>query len=671
MAHGARVHHALGCCAGVRLDRALIPTIGRMVAVADPRAFGRYVLLERIASGGMAEIYLAKVVGEAGFEKTCVLKRVHPHLVATQGFVEMFLDEARIAARLTHPGIVQIFDLGKEGDDYYIAMEYLAGEDLGTVIRQCLKIGKPMPIDVVLKIGSSAAEALHYAHELKDSSGKPLNIVHRDVSPSNLFATYWGGVKVLDFGIAHAEQRIQRTQAGQVKGKAAYMPPEQGLGKAVDRRADVWALGVCLHEMLTGHNLFFGINRMATLDAVRSARIPHPRESRPDVPEEIDSVVMSALERDPDKRFATAAALRDALERILQDRTYVPQTTQIGQFLRGVFGEQRAASRLALATAPPPEIAKVNTADIIVESRISTADGDIESAAAAMQTEALGPTRPDRVDFTAAISTPNTGSAWIAFTTRLSHSTASPSVRVGLIVIIALAAAAITFGTRFYAAGHRHPAAFPGVPSDAQARSEPAPEETPASPSAAVTGAPRLGSDTATPPLPTTAEKAPTAPSPVSTSASTVPDAVRRTGGTHSKPSFGWITAEATQPVSAALDGVSVGLLPVRRLKVRPGTHRLALDNSRLGLSRMVQVQVRAGEESVVKEVFAKGTLNVTADPWADVWVDDVKLGQTPLVREVWSGHHRVRLKGPGAEKTVAVEVLPGRAAVVNETLAP
>jgi serine/threonine protein kinase len=280
-----------------------------------PVAFGRYVLLEQLALGGMAEIFLAKAVGEAGFEKAFVVKRVLPHLTLAHGFVEMFLDEARIAAQLNHPGIVQIFDLGKQDGDYYFAMEYLAGEDVSAVVRRCEELGRRIPVDVAVKIAAAAAEALHYAHRYHTPDGRPLGIVHRDISPSNLFVTYHGTVKVLDFGIARAEQRLQQTRAGHIKGKAAYMAPEQARGEQVDARADVWALGVCLHEMLTGRRLFLRDSSGDTLLAVREGPIPRPRELRPEIPVELDALIMQALERDVSRRCPSADVLRTGLDR--------------------------------------------------------------------------------------------------------------------------------------------------------------------------------------------------------------------------------------------------------------------------------------------------------------------------------------------------------------------
>ncbi|MBI3185112.1 MAG: serine/threonine protein kinase [Myxococcales bacterium] len=193
--------------------------------------------------------------------------------------------------------------------------------------------------------------ALHYAHERRGPDGQPLSIVHRDVSPSNLFVTYEGAVKVLDFGIARASQRIQQTQAGYVKGKAAYISPEQARGKPVDRRADVWSLGVCLHEVISGQRLFTRERASDTILAVLEAPIPPLSSLRPEVPPDLEAVAMRALERERENRYPTADAMRSALDRFLADRTYVPQSVQLGRFLKGLFGEERAESRADLAIA--------------------------------------------------------------------------------------------------------------------------------------------------------------------------------------------------------------------------------------------------------------------------------------------------------------------------------
>ncbi|MBX7102332.1 MAG: serine/threonine protein kinase, partial [Myxococcaceae bacterium] len=312
-------------------------------------AFGRYQLLERLAVGGMAELFLARAQGDGGFSKTCVVKRVLPHLAADAGFVSMFLDEARLAARLDHPGIAQIFDLGKVGTDYYLAMEYLAGEDAAAILAKLEDRQRQLPVPLAVQIVALAADALHFAHEHRGDDGRPLQVVHRDVSPGNLFVTYRGQVKVLDFGIAHGAGRLGRTEPGQVKGKTAYMSPEQSLAQPVDRRTDVWALGVCLYELLTARRLFTGRTAVETALQVVQDPIPSLRAARPEVPEALEQVVMQALERDVQQRWPTAQAFAEALRPFLPG----PADRTLSDELRSLFGESRAQLQLGKASALP------------------------------------------------------------------------------------------------------------------------------------------------------------------------------------------------------------------------------------------------------------------------------------------------------------------------------
>ncbi|MBL9039185.1 MAG: serine/threonine protein kinase, partial [Archangium sp.] len=218
--------------------------------------YGKYFLVRKLAEGGMAEIFLAKQLGVEGFEKNVVVKRMLAHLSGRPDFVTMFLDEARLAASLSHPNIVQILDLGFEAGCYFIAMEYLAGEDMSAIIRTCASRRSLVPLPIALRIVADAARGLHFAHTVTDANGRPMNIVHRDVSPSNVFVTYTGQVKVLDFGIARAESRVSTTKAGVVKGKYQYMSPEQAAALPVDGRSDVYSLGVCLYEAVTNTRPF-------------------------------------------------------------------------------------------------------------------------------------------------------------------------------------------------------------------------------------------------------------------------------------------------------------------------------------------------------------------------------------------------------------------------------
>jgi serine/threonine protein kinase len=319
-------------------------------AEAQLRPYGQYVLVRKLAEGGMAEIFLAKRLGADGFERNVVIKRMLANLSGLPDFVEMFRDEARLAARLVHPNVVQIHELGFTDGCYYICMEYLPGEDFSTTVRTASFRGEYVPIPLVLRVLADAARGLHYAHEFTDESGRPLNIVHRDVSPSNLYVTYEGQVKVLDFGIAKAESRLAHTRTGVVKGKYVYMAPEQARGGEVDRRADIFSLGVSLYEALTHVRPFARDNDLAVLNALMASEYQPPRALRPDLSPELEAVVLRAMAFNREHRHATAAEFADDLERILQEEPHPPTGAQLATYLRGSFGEQRYTEKTRIPT---------------------------------------------------------------------------------------------------------------------------------------------------------------------------------------------------------------------------------------------------------------------------------------------------------------------------------
>jgi serine/threonine protein kinase len=259
---------------------------------------GRYEILAPIGSGGMATIYLGRIAGPAGFEKPIALKVIHTHLSEDPQFVEMFFDEARIASQLQHPNIVQIFELGESQGTYFIAMEYLRGETVGAMVLRVIGDGsRRMDPRIACHVIMQAAEGLHYAHEVKDFDDEHLGLVHRDISPQNLFVTYSGSVKLMDFGIARAKGLAHSTRPGSLKGKFSYMSPEQVRGKEIDRRSDVFSLGVVLWESLAGKRLFKGRNDLESLRLVGEAKVVPVSQIRPGIPPYLDQVVAKALAR--------------------------------------------------------------------------------------------------------------------------------------------------------------------------------------------------------------------------------------------------------------------------------------------------------------------------------------------------------------------------------------
>ncbi|MBP7126303.1 serine/threonine protein kinase [Myxococcota bacterium] len=274
---------------------------------------GRYRLVRRLATGGMAEVFLAVAEGPEGFRKVVVVKRVLPHFSEDPRFAEMFLDEARLAARLEHPNIVQIFDLGEADGRYFIAMEFLRGLPVSQVLRRLRARGREFPHPLAAWLLARAAQALHYAHRLQGPDGRPLGIVHRDISPDNLFLTREGVVKVLDFGIAKAATHRHETAAGTVKGKFAYMSPEQVRGQPLDARSDVFSLGVVLYELTTSARPFGGASDLMTVSSILNDPPPRPAEVFPGYDPLLEAVCLRCLEKDRDRRFGSAGELAEAL----------------------------------------------------------------------------------------------------------------------------------------------------------------------------------------------------------------------------------------------------------------------------------------------------------------------------------------------------------------------
>ena len=313
---------------------------------------GKYQLIRRLGRGGMAEVYLAKAAGPRGFEKTVVVKRIHPHLVEEQPFIEMFLSEARLAAQLNHANVVQIFDFGEEEGSYFIAMEYIDGPSLLTLIKQAYSAQTPIPLPLCAKILSFACEGLAYAHELEDpATGKPLGLIHRDISPDNIILSRNGGVKVVDFGIAKVANQGHRTQTGMVKGKVAYMSPEQLQGQPLDPRADVFALGVVLYKLVTGQHPFDAESEVRLIQAILYEPMVEVSERRQDVPEELERIVEKALAKDRDQRYQSCRELQANLERFLLKCGEPVGPAQIATLVKKLTPPDPA---IAAAIAAPP-----------------------------------------------------------------------------------------------------------------------------------------------------------------------------------------------------------------------------------------------------------------------------------------------------------------------------
>jgi serine/threonine-protein kinase len=285
----------------------------------EPVAFGKYLLVERIAQGGMAEVFRAIVQGPAGVEKTVALKRILPQLGGAAEFTQMFIDEARIASSLTHVNVAQVFEFGEVAGAYYLAMELIEGVDLGRLSEAARRSGIRLPVAVSAFIIAEAARGLQYAHEKRGAQGTPLGIVHRDVSPQNVLVSYAGEVKIADFGIAKAINKLHKTESGAVMGKLRYMSPEQVLGEPLDGRSDLFSLGVVFHELCTGRMLFDGDNPGRVADQVKAAEAAAPSSVQAGVPAELDRICGKLLQRSRDARYERASELARDLQRFVAE----------------------------------------------------------------------------------------------------------------------------------------------------------------------------------------------------------------------------------------------------------------------------------------------------------------------------------------------------------------
>jgi serine/threonine protein kinase len=326
--------------------------------VKRPVQFGKYYLLERVNVGGMAEVFKAKAYGVEGFERLVAVKRILPNIAEDEEFITMFIDEAKIAVQLTHANIAQVFDLGRVEDSYFIALEYVQGKDLRAIFDRCRQQGSdPMPIAQACFAVMKVCEGLDYAHNKRDPQGREMHLVHRDVSPQNVLVSYEGEVKLIDFGIAKAIGKASQTQAGILKGKFGYMSPEQVRGLPIDRRSDVFSVGIVLYEMLTGERLFVGESDFSTLEKVRNVEILPPTAYNRRIPEELERIVLKALAKDVEDRYQNAIDLHDELQAFVYTAGEFCSRKDLAAWMKKFFAQELAEENAKMdqyRDLPPP-----------------------------------------------------------------------------------------------------------------------------------------------------------------------------------------------------------------------------------------------------------------------------------------------------------------------------
>jgi serine/threonine protein kinase/Tfp pilus assembly protein PilF len=317
------------------------------MTVFEPKQFGKYQLLDKIAVGGMAELFRAKLTGAQGFEKLIVIKKILPNLSEEEILVTSFIDEAKLAALLHHENIIQIYDFGSMADQYFIAMEYLFGKDLRDISRTAGAKDLALGMENILYIVSRICNGLDYSHNLKDLQGRPLNIIHRDINPQNILITYDGQVKIIDFGIAKAASHNTHTRENLIKGKLAYMSPEQANGKKIDHRSDIFSTGIVLYELLTARRMFTG-DTMHVLSLVREAKFDPPEEVIPDLPPKLNAILCKALAKDPDDRYQSAGEMLADIEEFMFERYLHPNARSFASYMKELFDQEHAEEEIAL-----------------------------------------------------------------------------------------------------------------------------------------------------------------------------------------------------------------------------------------------------------------------------------------------------------------------------------
>jgi serine/threonine protein kinase len=576
------------------------------------QTIGRYQLLAHLASGGMAEIYLARQTGIGGFEKLVVVKKILPNLAREKVFVEMFLDEAVIAAQLNHPNVVQIYDLGQSGDDYYIAMEFLEGESLGHLTSEGARVRKPLPPGMAAGIISQVCEGLAYAHAFEDETGKPLGIVHRDISPHNIIVLFTGVVKVVDFGIAKAASKMHQTKVGTLKGKLAYMSPEQCMGSQVDARSDLFSLGVVLWELLTHRRLFKRDVEPAMIRAIMDEPIPKVNEVHKDAPAALAAVADKALCKKPQDRYKSAAEMKAEIQAYLRQESLEAGPEQISAYAHEVLGKQARTKKRLLE-----EIRKKGAKGVSVGALKPKSDsmpsqsggdaGDLADAATRIKDERDAPA----------------SSPWL--------------LRIAAFFLVGLAVGAAIL---WFSSGSpppeptEEPVAVPAPP----------PPEIPVEPAKVKPPATALLSVRSTP-----------------SGCSIELDGKALEGTT---PLVDHPVAPDTEHQVAVL--CQGHRKDTRTIKGKPG-EMLALAFAPAKESKKPRVP---RTEPVVK----KGMLTIDTKPWTEIHLGKRKLGITPLLNvELPAGRHRLKIinKGRGINETLEVVVKAGKKTTIKKTLIP
>lgn len=579
------------------------------------------MLQKKVGTGGMAELFKAKKIGIEGFERIVAIKRILPHLSADEEFIDMFIAEAKLAARLSHKNIVQIYDFGKIGQNYFIAMEYVPGKDLRTILRRCHTKNISLPPALAVYICKEVACALNCAHNQKDNNGKSLNIIHRDISPQNILISYDGEVKVVDFGIAKAESH-SKTSTGVLKGKLSYMSPEQAWGKAIDQRSDLFSLGICLYEILTGEKLFKGDTEINTLEKVREARVyPLPSSFNTDISPTIEAKLLKALARDLGNRYQSASEMESDLGATLFEIAHFDPSTQLRQFMHELFQTE------------------------IEEEHWVDADQTVYVEDSKAYAPVSKSTRRDTRGTREKMDVVGSGPA---------------KQRIYAYAGAALVAVMVVSGAIYYTFKPRNPPPDTAGSSQATHKQVQIPKH-PEPPATANAPVPAINPPPVTPEPKPAPEPPPPQPTP-----QPVPKAVEA-------PHKGTMSISAKPWANVYVGGTSYGRTPQTIRDLSVGSHRVRLENPDFGSwEKTVSISKKGPANVKVHHEFGGfGTLVIQAKPWANIYVDGKHKGQTPITLDkVPSGEHQIRFVREGfVEITKTVTIKPGKNEPLSEPL--